>query len=230
MNHRFLPFAFLGLLASPASAVTSETVAEQLSTSQMVPPAVVFVIDLSTNMDSACFSDSSNTCLYDTVQVIKQVSRHFTDVRYGVVGTADSDSDFSYYEVVPVGTSYADMATALDALTAWGSDTRNLSEVVELVSDNYLEQSDVENWEDDDLDGFTGDWDESPFQYHCSSVHMIVMASGRPVYDDQGTMSSFSAAPPSDVICDENGTLGGGSTGCMKKRSCAKSGAIRSIS
>lgn len=212
MNHRFLPVALLAMLASPASAVTSRTVAEQLSTSQMVPPAVIFVVDLSTNMDSACFTDSTNSCLYDTVQVIKQVSRHFTDVRYGVVGTADGDSDFSYHEIVPVGTSYADMATALDALTVWNSDTRNLSEVVELVSDNYLEQTDVEDWEDDDGDGNDGDWDETPFQYYCSTVHMIVMASGRAVYDDQGTMSSFSAAPPSDVVCDENGTLGGGST------------------
>ncbi|MBM4366892.1 MAG: hypothetical protein FJ102_11815 [Deltaproteobacteria bacterium] len=213
MTARFLPLALLALLASPAEATTSTAVAEQLSTSQMVPPAVIFVIDLSANMSSSCFSGSTNTCLADTVDVVKQVSQHFTDVRYGVVGTAENDSDFSYIEIVPVGTSYADMATALDALTAWSTDTRNLSEVVELVSSDYLEQSTAEDWSDDDGDGYDGDWGETPFQYYCSSVHMIVLSSGRAVYDDQGTMSSFSAAPPSDVICDAAGDTSGGSTG-----------------
>jgi hypothetical protein len=136
---------------------------------------------------------------------VKQVSRHYGDVKYGVVATSDSASDSNFYQVAPVGSTYAQISTALAALTVSSGSTSNLAEVVDSVSSDYLDLTAPENGEDDDGDGFDGDWDETPFSYYCSDVYVVVLTSGRPVDDDDPDSSAGSAVPLADVYCDSAG-------------------------
>ena len=212
MNSPFLRTAALLMLVFPAAAQAgaggSATVAEALSTKQAVPPAVLFVIDRSVDMDSPCFSGSTATCLEDAVDLVRQMSRHYDEVKFGVVGTADDSSTRDYYPIAPVGSTYAQISGALTSLTASTGSTRNLSETLDNVSSSYLKLTAAEDWVDDDADGFDGDWDESPYSYYCSTVYVVVLTSGRPTDDDEADSSSASAAPISDIQCDATGYVG----------------------
>ena len=150
-----------------------------LSTLEMVPPSVIFVVDLSSAMDAPCSSASTNPCLTDVIASIDQVARHFDWARYGLVGTTSSGTDDAFVEIVPVGSSYAELSSALSTITTNGTTVRNLAEVVEAVATTYLDLTDVDDAVDDDGDGFTGDWDESPIQYSCSTTHIIASRTSR---------------------------------------------------
>lgn len=206
MKLQNLPLAAI-LLSLPTSAyaVGPSTVSEALSTKQAVPPAIIFVIDRDSNMGSPCFSGSSTSCFEDAVDIVKQISRHYGEVKYGVVATADSAGDSNFYKVAPVGSTYAQISTALSALTVSSGSTSNLAEVVDSVSEDYLDLTATENGVDDDGDGYDGDWDESPFAYYCSDVYVVVLTSGRPVDDDDPDPGAGSATPLADVYCDSAG-------------------------
>lgn len=225
--------ALLFLLGPPAWASSSSGTGEMLSDVERVPPTVIFVIDLSSAMDDACdgttiadtgtdtgrvavslsppssASSSSGTtsCLTDTVTAIQQVARHFDFANFGVVGTREDSSDDTYYPIVPVGSSYAELSSALSSLTTWSTDTRNLAEVLESVGEDYLQSSNTDDGEDDDGDGFTGDWAETPIGYSCSQTHLIVLTRERPVDDDQVsfTYASASNTTPGEIACDTSG-------------------------
>lgn len=207
MSSRILPTAALLLLALPGSAFagSSASIAEALSTKQAVPPAVIFVVDRSTDMSSPCFSGSTTSCLEDALDIVKQMSRHYDDVKFGVVGTADDSATTAYYPIAPVGSSYAQIASAITGVTASSGTTRNLSETLDSVSASYLDLTTAENWTDDDGDGFDGDWGETPFAYYCSNVYVVVLTSGRPVDDDEASSAAASAAPLVDIQCDPSG-------------------------
>jgi len=83
--------------------------------------------------------------------------------------------------------------------------TSNLAEVVDSVSEDYLDLTVPENGVDDDGDGFDGDWGETPFSYYCSDVYVIVLTTGRPANDDSPDSSAGSATPLVDVYCDSAG-------------------------
>ncbi len=192
-------------LPMSAYAGGASPVSEALSTSQAVPPSVIFVIDRSSTMGNACYTGSTTTCLEDAVEVVKQISRHYQELKFGVVATADSASDSDFFEVAPAGSSYAQVASGLATLSIASGTTRNLAETVDSLSTDYLSQATVEDWVDDDGDGFDGDWAETPFSYYCSSVHVIVLTGGLPVDDEDPSIAAGSAAPIADVMCDSAG-------------------------
>ena len=71
-------------LVMPAWASATGT-DEMLSNIEMVPPVVVFVVDLSADMDSPCDgSTTGNSCLEDTKSAIQSVTRHFDNAQYGL--------------------------------------------------------------------------------------------------------------------------------------------------
>lgn len=200
-----LPLLALSGLA-PAQASTGTD--ELLSTVELAPPAVIFVVDLSADMTVPCDgSATGDSCLDDTLDAIGQVVRHFDFASFGVVGTSSTASDDAFYKIAPVGSSYAEMAAALASVSAHTGGTRNLAEVLESVSEDYLKQSTALDDVDDDGDGFTGDWAETPFAYNCTDVHVIVLAKDRPEDDDQVDFSYYSAsnATAGEVACDAAG-------------------------
>ncbi|MDP2312514.1 MAG: PilC/PilY family type IV pilus protein [Pseudomonadota bacterium] len=201
------PLALLLLLGAPSWAASTGT-DELLSTIERVPPVVVFVVDLSSDMSAPCDgSGVGDSCLQDTLDAIQQVARHWDTAAYGVVGTSSDPTDDAYFPIVPVGSSYAEIATALAAVTVHGGTTRNLAEVVESLSETYLQNTAYDDEEDDDGDGYTGDWGETPIGYSCSETHIIVLAKDRPVDDEQVDFAYAAASngTAGEVACDAAG-------------------------
>ena len=110
----FTPLLLSLIMPAWASATGTD---EMLSNIEMVPPVVVFVVDLSSGMDSPCDgSTAGNSCIEDVKSAIGSVSRHFGGVRYGVVGTSASSSGDSYFPIAPVGSSYSEIAASLTSV------------------------------------------------------------------------------------------------------------------
>jgi hypothetical protein len=154
-------------------------------------------------MDSPCDGSSSGeSCLEDTKEAIGSVIRHFDAASYGVVGTGGAASDDAYYQIAPVGSSYAEIAAALSGITTRGA-ARNLAETLESLGETYLQQSATDDAEDDDGDGMTGDWAESPISYSCTETHIVVLSRDRPVDDDQVSFSyaAASSSAAGEVSC-----------------------------
>ncbi len=201
------PLALLMLLCAPSWASSTGT-DELLSTIERVPPVVIFVVDLSADMSVPCDGTGvGDSCLSDTLSAIQQVTRHWDTAAYGVVGTSSDPSDDAYFPIVPVGSSYAEIATALAGVTANPGSTRNLAEVVESVTESYLKNGTYDDAEDDDGDGYTGDWAETPIGYTCTDTHIIVLAKDRPVDDEQVEFSYAAASngTAEEVACDAFG-------------------------
>jgi hypothetical protein len=201
------PLALLLLLGAPSWAASTGT-DELLSTIERVPPVVIFVVDLSADMAVPCDgSGLGDSCLQDTLDAIQQVARHWDTAAYGVVGTSSDPGDESFYPIAPVGSSYAEIATALAAVTTWPGATRNLAEVVESVSVSYLQNGTYDDEEDDDGDGMTGDWGETPIGFTCTDTHIIVLAKDRPVDDEQVDFAYAAAsnATAGEIACDAFG-------------------------
>lgn len=200
------PLALLLLLASPAWAGSTGS-DELLSTVESVPPTIIFVVDLSTEMRLPCAGFSGEACIDVVKDAIGQVARHFPNAQYGVVGTTSGASDDSFTPIAPVGSSYAEIAAALASTTTWLTTTRNVSEVLESTTENYLKNTTPDNGVDDDGDGFTGDWSETPIGYSCSNTHYIVFAKRRPVNDDQiePIYTYASSGSSTEVKCDAAG-------------------------
>ncbi len=203
----------LALLLPTVSLASSAGTDEMLSEIERVPPTVVFVLDMSADMSLPCDSSSTTSCFEDAVAAINGVVRHFDWAQYGVVGTAESAGNFGYTPIAPVGSSYAEISSALAALSPYSSATRNISEVVYSLNADYFSISTAyENESDDDGDNMTGDWAESPVEYACSDTYVIVLARDRPVDDDQtddidGQSTAWAyASVPGDVVCDASGT------------------------
>ncbi len=201
------PLALLLLLGSPSWAASTGT-DELLSTIERVPPTVIFVVDLSDEMSVSCRGHGrSSSCIEDVVESIQQVARHFDFANYGVVGTSSAAGDDTFFPIVPVGSSYAELSAGLTSVTSWSSTTRNLAEVLEDVAESYLKNGTADNGVDDDGDGFTGDWAETPIGYSCSETHIIVLTAARPEDDDQVDVAYASASngTPGEVACDAAG-------------------------
>jgi hypothetical protein len=200
----FAPLLIKLLMPAWASATGTD---EMLSSIEMVPPVVIFVVDLSTDMDSPCDGSSAGTtCLEDTKDAIGSVIRHFDAASYGVVGTSGAASDDSYYQIAPVGSSYAEIAAALSGVTTRGA-ARNLAETLESLGETYLQQSATNDEEDDDADGMTGDWTESPISYSCTETHIIALSRDRPADDDQVSFAyaAASSSTSGEVSCTAAG-------------------------
>ena len=195
MPHMITPMLLSLVMPAWASATGTD---EMLSNIEMVPPVVVFVVDLSSDMDRPCDGSSAgNSCLDDVKSAIGSVSRHFDGARYGVVGTSPTTTGDTYYPIAPVGSSYTEIAAALTGVRTHGT-TRNLAETLESVAETYLQQSTADNEADNDGDGMTGDWAETPIGYACTEVHLIVLTKDRPTDDEQ---VGFAYAMASSASC-----------------------------
>ena len=97
-----------------ASAASTSAGDEFLSTIEGVPPTIVFLVDLSTEMNDVCgaYGDSgiaddsiTTTCLEYTISAIDQVTQHYDWAKFGVVGTANSESETDFYEIANIVSS-----------------------------------------------------------------------------------------------------------------------------
>lgn len=191
-----LPSAVLlcGLAGLPAPAYATDGTDEILSDQVRVPPVIIFVVDMSSAMNSPCDGVSSNTCWQDTVLAIEAMSRHYDFARFGVVGTASSAGVDSFTEIAPVGSSFADISAALSATSPFATTTRNIAETVESVEHDYLSNS------TGDGDGVAA-WGDSPIGYACTDTHIVVFARESPIDDDQILPATSSASVTPDITC-----------------------------
>jgi len=199
------------LASSPAAASSSSGADEYLAVTEAVAPNVLFLLDLSEDMDEYCDDDKTETCLEVSVNIIKVLVQHYDWARYGVIGTTDSDSDNQYEEIVPLGSPYAEFSSALSSVTTHGTGvtTRNLAEALASAGSGYLTISATEDDVDDDGDGFTKDWDEGPIQYSCQDTHVIVITAGRPSGDSSvpgfWRPDIYTLFGETDYKCDSSG-------------------------
>ena len=200
------------LLSSPtASASSSSGADEYLAVTEAVAPNVLFLLDLSGDMDSTCDSTTGETCIEVAVDIIGQVVQHYDWANYGVIGTTDSASDNTFEQIIPLGTPYAEMSSGLTSITTHGSSvtSRNLGEALANVTATYLTLTATADQVDDDGDGYTADWAEGPIEYACQDTHVIVITSDRPE-DDDYVPSSYrpdiaTLYGYTDVECDASG-------------------------
>jgi len=167
---------YLLLGQSIANAASTSAGDEFLSTIEGVPPTIVFLVDLSAEMGDNCgaYGDSgiadaaiTKTCLEYTIDAIDQVTQHYDWAKFGVVGTSDSESETDFYEIAPVGSSNSEISNALSSVSAHSTDTRNLAETLQSVSD-YV----------------SGRGTNSVIDYDCEQIHVVTITAGIPSYDN----------------------------------------------
>lgn len=196
----------VSLMLFPTAAYAIDGTDEMLSDAEQVPPNVIFLVDRSGQMNAPCLTTGTDSCLTTVKNAIRSVVRHVDWARFGVVGTQNAIGADKYYAVAPVGSSYAEISAALTALTGSNKAIRNIAEVFESLDGDYLHQTTYEDYQDDDGDGFTGDWDESPSAYSCSENHIIVLTREKPMWDDQMHLTPSFASITPDIKCDASGT------------------------
>ncbi len=189
--------AGVALLAAPtpAYATSGDGTDELLSDLQRVPPVVIFVVDMSADMNNSCDGVSTNSCWTDTVTAIENLSRHYDFARFGVVGTATSAGTDTFTPIAPVGSSYAEISADLAAVSPGTGTTRNMAETLEDIGDSYLGAS------TQDGDGVAA-FGDSPIGYACTSTYIVVLAKGAPVDDDQIGFAASHASISPDITCD----------------------------
>ncbi|MEC7984133.1 MAG: hypothetical protein VX278_03145 [Myxococcota bacterium] len=180
--------ALLSLLGSRSAQAGSAMGDEILSVTEGVSPNVLFLIDLSSNMSDPCNSSQTESCLATVIKVIDAMSQHYDWARYGVIGTADSATTNTFKKIVPLGTSHSKMASALTSVSTNSSSVVHLAESLSSAMNDYFTNGIADDQYDDDGDGFTQDWNESPIQYSCQKNHVIVFTNSRPAKDNTVAM------------------------------------------
>ena len=200
---------------SVAMAGSSSSGEEWLTITDAVEPNILFVVDLSSHMKEPCayggdgdVDSDDNPCIEDVATAIDKLTRHYDWARYGIVGTASSASDDGFTKIVPLGASHSELSSAVESLDDYvddyATDTRNLAEVLEKLSDEYFQNTSEDDDDDDDGDGFAADWNRAPIQYHCQQNHIIVMTGDIPWDDDQVASTYVDSISP-DHVCDTEG-------------------------
>ncbi len=142
-------------------------------------------------------------CIENVVDAIDQVSQHYDWARYGVIGTPDGHDCSRFLELVPLGSTHAELSAALDEVEVWDSQVRNLGESLAWAAGNYFNNTTTDNGEDDDGDGFTGDWAEAPIQYYCQDTHVITITTDQPNHDgDPFNTSTWVDSISPDISCE----------------------------
>ena len=202
---------FAAASPSVARAASSAGGEEFMSTVEAAPPNVIFLVDLSSDMGDPCHTTSgafTNTCLDDVLNAIDMVAQHFDFARYGVVGTSASASDNGFYPIAPLGSTYAEMHAAIEALRTAGphaSTTRNHSEALSDLARTYFSATDLDDPSvDSDGDGIGYDFTKAAIEYSCQTSHVIVLTKQRPE-DDSDAAAAFIDAIGADVTCDAAG-------------------------
>ena len=204
-----IPFAFSG----QAQAASSSAGSEYLSNAEAAPPNVIFLLDLSEEMDEDCHeaadtgagetaTASGSTCLEDTLDAIDQLTQHYDWAYFGIVGTSGSASDDDPVAIAPLGSSHAEIAAALTNVSNSGSDTRNLGEAIYGVANDYIarasESATCASWaQSSEVSG--EDFCGVPVQWACQETHIITVTIERPNDDDNGGSGGSSLS--TDIVC-----------------------------
>ncbi|MCB9793781.1 MAG: hypothetical protein H6741_13765 [Alphaproteobacteria bacterium] len=179
------------LLVSPASAEAPlPSTWEADITDGAPPPAVIFLIDLSSAMDASC---DGMTCMERAVSDLVEIVNRDTRTRFGLIGTASDPLSSDYVSIAPLGASREDLVIALENLSTNGTDVRNFGEALAALSLDALEI---------DAGGLDVD---SPICAECQSTTVITIMAGLPNEDDAPLVT---ATPSSDLSCDASGNTG----------------------
>ncbi len=205
----------LGLFLGPQAALagSSSYGEEYLSAEEAAEPNVIFLVDLSSAMNEVCpvtsyyteGSESEGACIDEVADAIDQITQHFDWARYAVVGTAEDASavgEDMFTPIVALGASHAEVSDAVDGLTAFEGDTRNLGEALSALGLQYLTNSDEDDLDsDEDGDGYSSDFSKAPIQYHCQETHVIIITVEQPEDDEDAI---YTDTVDGDIICDQD--------------------------
>lgn len=208
-------FPLVGLLSvmlpSTARASSSSGGEEYLSITESVPPNIIFLVELSSDMGSPCPDNDPDTgsastttedpCYQVVFDAIEAASSHFEGLRIGVVGTSDDDEyGDTYYPIAPLGSSLAQISSRLAATTPHSTSTVNLAEALAGVANDYLSNSTAVDDDDSDEDSISFDWDEAAIEYWCQETHIITITTQRPT-NDENVSSTWRSSLDTDVTC-----------------------------
>jgi hypothetical protein len=216
-NFSVLRIGLLCSVASPAFAGSTSAGEEFLSTFEAVPPNVLFLLDMSASMDDDCgeLGDSGDTastgstsgtsCFDAAIDAIDKLTQHFDWANYGVIGTAPTASDNSFHEIAALGSSNAEISTALALESAHGGSTRNIAEALSDASANYFSVSSTTG------SGFSA----APIEYWCQETHVITISLDFGADDDSPTNYTTGSNMGTDVKCNSGGITTGTDSGCL---------------
>ncbi len=221
-----IPLVFSG----HAQASSSSAGSEFLSNAEAAPPNIIFVLDLSDEMEEACgeaedsgdtggdsASSSADTCLEDALDAIDQLTQHYDWAYFAVVGTSDGASNNWPVAIAPLGSSHSEISAALDLVSGSGTDTRNLGEVVYDLANDYIDREDASDscpsWASTSY--VTGeDFCGVPVQWACQETHIITITAQRPKDDYNGGVGGSTISP--DIKCTWiTGITTGSDTDCI---------------
>ena len=218
VNLRILGLLGVTQLVAGASYASSSASGEEfLSTFEAVPPNVLFLVDLSAAMDNDCgeLGDSGDTasmgstlgtsCLDSALDAIDKLVQHFDWAEYGVIGTTASANDNGFYEIAALGSSNAEISTALSSVTAHGGTTRNLAEALSSSADDYFSLTSSSG------SGFS----KAPIEYWCQENHVITIALEFGEDDENVSNATSFSSMTNDVTCDSGGITTSTDTNCL---------------
>ncbi len=193
-----IPLAALLLVAPIAAAGSSAGGREYLSSQEVVPPDILFLLDLSADMGLDCGPSggpaSGVSCLDEVKEAIGQLIPHNDWARYGLVGIVSDGSDRDYLKIAPVGSTADAIQSALASVTAYAGTNRNLAEAMAEVAEHYIAS---------EMAGDPDPWKNAPVQYPCQELHLIVLTAGRPTADSSPRHYSSSAGLAANVTCPD---------------------------
>jgi len=229
-----LPLPLLLVGEDPATAASSSAGDEFLSTAEAVPPNVMFVIDFSDKMNTECFERDDDdpgtstcddqdsidladpcTCIDWAAYAVERTVKHYDWANFGVVGTMaeDNSSDATFFEIASLGTSHADLVTALQEVDLSDHEDSQVSNIAEATA---------ALWEDYFSITSTGEgFSEAPIEYACQETHVVVISTGVNEGDADPVVASSSGSLGTDVECDADGNkaddsdYSGSDEGCL---------------
>jgi hypothetical protein len=207
------------MFCASAYAGSSSGGEEFLSTTEAVPPNVLFVVDRSSNMASSCPAASNTATAYscfDTViSVISAMTQHYDWARYGLVTTSDNShssrqEQWENQRVIPLGSPFSEFSSAITSISTHSTTTNDLTEAISNAYSLYLRLGATADDTDDDGDGFTEDWTEAPIEYSCQDTHIIVFTANPPSNDENPTtIATYNMNVPfptyTDINCNSSG-------------------------
>ena len=199
-------------LFSTAEARSSSGGEEFLSTTEAVPPNVLFIVERSSAMATPCESTSSTSCFDTAISVVNAMVQHYDWANYGLVTTSDDThstqaTQWDNQKIVPLGSPYTEFASGITGLSTHSTTTNDLSEAITNAYELYLRNGATADSTDDDGDGFTKDWNEAAIQYSCQTTHIVVITRSEPINDDTpGLIARFDMGIPFPTNTDINCT------------------------
>lgn len=195
------------LSTAPGFAVASES-----EMSERVPPTILFVVDTTTVMQSrSCTGATGSVKCFDQVQdAIGEVIRRNPWATYGVVGMDGAGT----VAIAPLGSTYGEIEAGMTSFFTPKDTSRHMGTVLANLAENYISQDRPDDGVDDDEDGWTGDWDESPLAWSCSETHIVVLTRGLPTAVEN-VPTAYKDSLSTDLTCASASTVGGTDLYCQ---------------